>query len=77
MWPLSIFLFVAAAAPQQKPLDVFQDFRHSEITHPCSTANPMMRQHAICSKRADAIRAIRCAAISSAARMVWRLCLQA
>lgn len=31
MWPLSIFLFLAAAAaapPQQKPLDVFQDFRH-------------------------------------------------
>ncbi len=27
MWPLSIFLFVAAAAPQQKPLDVSQDFR--------------------------------------------------
>jgi hypothetical protein len=26
MWPLSIFLFVAAAAPQQKPLDVSQDF---------------------------------------------------
>jgi hypothetical protein len=27
MWPLSIFLFVATAAPQQKPLDVFHDFR--------------------------------------------------
>lgn len=27
MWPLSIFLFVATAAPQQKPLDVLQDFR--------------------------------------------------
>ena len=26
MWPLSIFLFVAIAAPQQKPPDVFQDF---------------------------------------------------
>lgn len=32
MWPLSVFLFLAAAgaiAPQQqKPLNVFQDFRH-------------------------------------------------
>ena len=28
MWPLSIFLFVATAAPQQKPLDVSQDFHH-------------------------------------------------
>ena len=30
MWPLSVFLFLAAAAPQQqqKPLDVSQDFRH-------------------------------------------------
>jgi hypothetical protein len=27
MWPLSIFLFVATAAPQQKPPDVSQDFR--------------------------------------------------
>lgn len=26
MWPLSIFLLVATAAPQQKPLDVSQDF---------------------------------------------------
>ncbi len=33
MWPLSIFLFLAAAAaaPQQKPLDVFQDFRHLKL----------------------------------------------
>lgn len=31
MWPLSIFLFVALAAPQQKPLDVFQDFRHLKL----------------------------------------------
>lgn len=29
MWPLNVFLFLIAAAPaaQQKPLDVFQDFR--------------------------------------------------
>jgi hypothetical protein len=27
MWPLSIFLFVATAAPQQKPPNVSQDFR--------------------------------------------------
>jgi hypothetical protein len=26
MWPLSVFLFFATAAPQQKPLDVSQDF---------------------------------------------------
>jgi hypothetical protein len=26
MWPLSIFLFVATAAPQQQQLNVFQDF---------------------------------------------------
>ncbi|MGZ4855688.1 MAG: hypothetical protein ACXV96_10765 [Candidatus Angelobacter sp.] len=26
MWPLSIFLSLATAVPQQKPLDVFQDF---------------------------------------------------
>src|SRR5438270_10431349 len=26
MWPLSIFLFVATAAPQQQPLNVSQDF---------------------------------------------------
>ena len=33
MWPLSIFLFLAAAAPapQQKPLDVFQDFRNPKL----------------------------------------------
>lgn len=33
MWPLSIFLFLAAAAPaqQQKPLDVFQDFRQLQL----------------------------------------------
>lgn len=31
MWPLSIFLFVATAAPQQKPLDVSQDFRHLKL----------------------------------------------
>ena len=30
MWPLSVFLFLAAAgaAPQQQKLNVFQDFRH-------------------------------------------------
>lgn len=26
MWPLSIFLSLATAVPQQKPLDLFQDF---------------------------------------------------
>jgi hypothetical protein len=26
MWPLSVFLFLATAGPQQKPLDVSQDF---------------------------------------------------
>ena len=31
MWPLSIFLFVATAAPQQKPLDVSQDFHHLKL----------------------------------------------
>lgn len=31
MWPLSVFLFVAAAAPQQKPLDVSQDFRQLKL----------------------------------------------
>lgn len=33
MWPLSVLLFLAAAAapPQQKPLDVFQDFRHLKL----------------------------------------------
>lgn len=33
MWPLSVFLFLAAAAPapQQKPLDVFQDFRNLRL----------------------------------------------
>jgi hypothetical protein len=33
MLPLSVFLFLAAAAaaPQQKPLDVFQDFRHLQL----------------------------------------------
>ena len=33
MWPLSIFLFLAAAAPQQqqKPLDVLQDFRQLKL----------------------------------------------
>jgi hypothetical protein len=33
MWPLSVFLFLAAAAPapQQKPLDVFQDFRNLKL----------------------------------------------
>jgi len=33
MWPLSVFLFLVAAAPalQQKPLDVFQDFRNLKL----------------------------------------------
>jgi hypothetical protein len=31
MWPLSFFLFFATAAPQQKPLDVFQDFLHLKL----------------------------------------------
>jgi len=33
MLPLSVFLFLAAAAPapQQKPLDVFQDFRNLKL----------------------------------------------
>ena len=33
MWPLSVFLFLAAAAPptQQKSLDTFQDFRHLKL----------------------------------------------
>ena len=31
MWPLSIFLFVATAAPQQQPLNVSQDFRASQL----------------------------------------------
>ena len=33
MWPLSVFLFFATAAapPQQKPLDVFQDFRQLQL----------------------------------------------
>jgi hypothetical protein len=31
MWPLSIFLFVATAAPQQQPLDVFQDFGNLKL----------------------------------------------
>jgi hypothetical protein len=28
MWPLSVFLFLATAAPQQNPAHVSQDFRH-------------------------------------------------
>ena len=31
MWPLSVFLFVATAAPQQQPLNVFQDFRQLKL----------------------------------------------
>jgi len=33
MWPLSVFLFLAvvAVAPQQKSLDVFQDFRQLKL----------------------------------------------
>jgi hypothetical protein len=33
MWPLNVFLFLVAAAPapQQQPLDVFQDFRHLKL----------------------------------------------
>ena len=31
MWPLSIFLFVATAAPQQPQLNVAQDFRTSQL----------------------------------------------
>lgn len=31
MWPLSIFLFVATATPQQRPLDVSQDFRNLKL----------------------------------------------
>jgi hypothetical protein len=31
MWPLSIFLFVATAAPQPQPLNASQDFRISRL----------------------------------------------
>src|SRR5689334_23380418 len=31
MWPLSIFLFVATAAPQQPQLNVAQDFRALQL----------------------------------------------
>jgi hypothetical protein len=31
MWPLSIFLFVATASPQQQPLDISQDFRQLKL----------------------------------------------
>ena len=31
MWPLSIFLFVATAAPQQQPLNASQDFLASRL----------------------------------------------
>ena len=31
MLPLSVFLFVATAAPQQQPLNVFQDFHHLKL----------------------------------------------
>jgi len=31
MWPLSIFLFVATAAPQQQPLNASQDFRTLQL----------------------------------------------
>ncbi len=31
MWPLSVFLFFATAVPQQKPLDVSQDFLHLKL----------------------------------------------
>ena len=31
MWPLGFFLFFATAAPQQKPLDVFQDSLHLKL----------------------------------------------
>ena len=44
MWPLSIFLFVATAAPQQPQLNVSQDFRalalpimqHRQLDHTTS-----------------------------------------
>ena len=31
MWPLSLLLFVATAAPQQQPLNAFQDFLASRL----------------------------------------------
>ena len=31
MWPLSVFLFVATAAPQQKPPDVLQSFSQLKL----------------------------------------------
>lgn len=31
MWPLSVFLFLATAVPQQKPLDVSHDFLHLKL----------------------------------------------
>jgi hypothetical protein len=31
MWPLSVFLFLATAVPQQKPPDVSQDFLHLKL----------------------------------------------
>jgi len=32
MWPLSVFLFLAIAAPQQKPLNVFHHSGHLKLS---------------------------------------------
>ena len=79
MWPLSVFLFLAVAAaapPQQKPLDVFQDFRHLKL--------PVMQHRQFNNAPARRLldqsqrnTASPCAAISFAARMAKLPCLPA
>src|SRR5436305_32967 len=44
MWPLSIFLFLATAAPPQQPLNVSQDFR--QLTLPIMQHRPLDRNPA-------------------------------
>ena len=46
MWPLSLFLFVATAAPQQQPLNASQDFRQLKppITQGSQVNDPIGRK---------------------------------
>ena len=57
MWPLSIFLFVATAAPQQQPLDVSQDFHHLKLP---AMQHQQLDDHTIARKLIDESRRNTC-----------------
>jgi hypothetical protein len=49
MWPLSVFLFLAIAAPQQNQLNVFRDFGHVKLPamQPSAFDDTMARENSL------------------------------